>query len=252
MRVKDKSIIVTGAGSGIGKAMAMRFAQEGANVIVNDISETGNETVREIHRAGGRAFFFQADMTKSDQVKELVDAAIIENRRLDVFVNNAGWTHLYRPALEVTEEEFDKVYSINVKSIYLSAMHAVPIFRKQGGGSFINIGSTAGVRPPPGLTWYNGSKAAVIITSKSMAAEFGPDNIRTNVINPGFNPHTGLSEEFAGGPLTEDRIAVRIAAVPLRRLSTLSDVSSAALYLASDEASFINGICIEVDGGRSI
>jgi len=157
--------------------------------------------------------------------------------------------------LEVSEAEFDKVYAVNMKSIYWSAIHAVPAMRANpggSGGSFINIASTAGLRPRPGLTWYNGSKGAVIITSKSMAAELGPDNIRVNCINPVFNPDTGLSAEFAGGPVDEARRAKFLATIPLGRFSTALDVANAALYLASDEAAFISGVCIEVDGARCV
>lgn len=253
MRVQDKSIIITGAGQGIGKGIALRLAAEGANVIVNDINAAlGESVVKEIVTAGGVASFFAADVTNSEQVKALVNAAVQRYGRLDVIVNNAGWTHRNRPALEVTEDEFDKVYAINVKSIYLATVHATPVFRAQGGGSFINIASTAGVRPRPGLTWYNGSKGAVITTSKSLAAELGPDNIRVNCINPVFNPETGLSAEFAGGPLTDERMAKFRATIPLGRFSTALDVANAALYLASDEAAFISGVCIEVDGGRCV
>ena len=169
-----------------------------------------------------------------------------------MIVNNAGWTHRNRPMLEVSEAEFDKVYAVNMKSIYWSALHGVPAMKQAGGGSFINIASTAGVRPRPGLTWYNGSKAAVIVTSKSMAAELGPDNIRVNCINPVFNPDTGLSAEFAGGPVDEARRAKFLATIPLGRFSTALDVANAALYLASDEAAFISGVCIEVDGARCV
>ncbi len=162
MRVNHKSIIVTGAGQGIGKGIALRLAQEGAQVIVNDINATlGEAVVAEIVAAGGTAAFVAADVTKSGEVKALVDAAVQHYGSLDVMVNNAGWTHRNRPALEVPEDEFDKCYAVNVKSIYLATVHATPVFRAQGGGSFINIASTAGVRPRPGLTWYNGSKGAV-------------------------------------------------------------------------------------------
>lgn len=251
MRVKDKSIIVTGAGQGIGAGIAKRLAEEGASVIVNDIeAKLGEQVVAGIVAAGGKASFFRADVTKSADMKALVDAAVQRHGRLDVMVNNAGWTHRNRPALEVSEEEFDKVYAINVKSIYLATVHAVPAFRANKGGVFINIASTAGIRPRPGLTWYNGSKGAVITTSKSLAAEFGPENIRVNCINPVFNPETGLSAEFAGGPVDEARRAKFLATIPLGRFSTALDVANAALYLASDEASFISGVCIEVDGAR--
>ena len=251
MRVPGKSIIVTGSGGGIGEGIARRLAAEGAQVIVNDIDQAlGDKVVAAIQAAGGKASFFRADVTKSDDVKALVAAAVQRHGRLDVMVNNAGWTHRNRPALEVSEAEFDKVYAVNMKSIFLSTLHAVPAFRANKGGSMINIASTAGVRPRPGLTWYNGSKGAVIITSKSLAAEFGPENIRVNCINPVFNPDTGLSAEFAGGPVDEARRAKFLASIPLGRFSTALDVANAALYLASDEAAFISGVCIEVDGAR--
>jgi 3-oxoacyl-[acyl-carrier protein] reductase len=253
MRVQDKSIIVTGSGSGIGEGIAKRLAAEGAKVIVNDVNAAmGIRVVADIVASGGTASFFAADVTQTEEVRALVSIAVQRYGRLDVMVNNAGWTHRNRPALEVSEEEFDKCYAVNVKSIYLSTIHATPVFRAQGGGSFINIASTAGVRPRPGLTWYNGSKGAVITTSKSLAAELGPDNIRVNCINPVFNPDTGLATEFAGGPLTEERKAKFRASIPLGRFSSALDVANAALYLASDEASFISGVCLEVDGARCV
>lgn len=253
MRVKGKSIIVTGSGGGIGEGIAKRLAEEGASVVVNDINrEAGEKVTAQINASGGKAAFFAADVTKNADMKALVDFAVKQYGKLDVMVNNAGWTHRNRPALEVSEEEFDRVYAINMKSIYLSTIHAVPAFRANKGGSFINIASTAGVRPRPGLSWYNGSKGAVIVTSKSLAAEFGPDNIRVNCINPVFNPDTGLSAEFAGGPVDDARRAKFLATIPLGRFSTALDVANAALYLASDEAAFISGVCIEVDGGRCV
>ena len=253
MRVQNKSIIVTGAGSGIGEGIARRLAAEGGRMLVNDINaQAGQRVAADIRAAGGEAVFFQADVTKSRDVEAMVQEAVQRFGRLDVVVNNAGWTHRNRPMLEVSEEEFDKVYAINVKSIYLSAIHAVPVLRKAGGGSFINIASTAGLRPRPGLTWYNGSKGAVITTSKSMAAELGPDNIRVNCINPVFNPDTGLAAEFAGGPVDDARRAKFLATIPLGRFSTALDVANAALYLASDEAAFVSGVCIEVDGARCV
>ena len=253
MRVEGKSIIVTGAGGGIGEGIARRLASEGAAVIVNDINAALSEKVAaDINAAGGRARFVAGDVTKSADWQALVAAAQAFGGKLDVIVNNAGWTHRNRPMLEVSEAEFDKVYAVNMKSIYWSAIHGVPALTAAGGGSFINIASTAGVRPRPGLTWYNGSKAAVIVTSKSMAAELGPDNIRVNCINPVFNPDTGLSAEFAGGPVDEERKAKFRATIPLGRFSTALDVANAALYLASDEAAFISGVCIEVDGARCV
>jgi 3-oxoacyl-[acyl-carrier protein] reductase len=253
MRVKDKSIIVTGAGSGIGEGIAKRLAAQGAKVMVNDINTAlGAKVVASIVQAGGTAAFFAADVTQSADVKALVAAAVQHYGRLDVMVNNAGWTHRNQSALDVSEADFDKCYAVNVKSIYLSTLHAVPEFRRTGGGSMINIASTASVRPRPGLTWYNGSKGAVITTSKSLAAELGPENIRVNCVNPVFNPETGLSEDFAGGELTEERKAKFRASIPLGRFSTALDVANAVLYLASDEAAFISGVCLEVDGARCV
>jgi 3-oxoacyl-[acyl-carrier protein] reductase len=185
------------------KASPRRLAAEGAKVIVNDINVAlGEKVVAAIVKAGGTASFFAADVTKSAEVKALVEAAVQRYGRLDVMVSNAGWTHRNQPALDVSEDDFDKCYAINVKSIYLATIHATPVFRSLGGGSFINIASTAGVRPRPGLTWYNGSKGAVITTSKSLAAELGPDNIRVNCINPVFNPDTGLSADLPAGRWT--------------------------------------------------
>lgn len=248
MRLKDKVAIVTGAGSGFGAGIAKRFAQEGAKVVVNDINaEGGARVAREV---GGE--YVQADVTKGADWARLVAAATAKFGKLDVVVNNAGWTHRRKPYLEVTEAEFDKVYAVNVKSIYLSALHAVPAFRRQGGGSFVNIASTAGLRPRPGLTVYNSSKGAVILMSKSMAAEFGPDKIRVNCVNPVFSPETALSADFAGGAVTEEAKKAFLATIPLGRFSTPLDVANACLYLASDEANFISGVCIEVDGARSV
>ena len=192
MRLKEKTAIVTGAGSGFGAGIAKRFAEEGARVIVADINaQAGERVAREVE---GK--FILADVTKGDDWAKLVRAA---GERLDIIVNNAGWTHRNKPYLEVTEAEFDRVYAVNVKSIYLSALHAVPVFRKRGRGCFVNIASTAGLRPRPGLTVYNSSKGAVITMSKSMAGEFGKDRIRVNCVNPVFSPETALSADFAGG-----------------------------------------------------
>jgi 3-oxoacyl-[acyl-carrier protein] reductase len=244
MRLSGKTALVTGGGSGFGAGIARRFAQEGASVIVNDISASGEKIAREV---GGR--FVQGDVTRAADWAKLVAAA---GPQLDVVVNNAGWTHRNKPFVEVTEAEFDKVYAINVKSIYLSALHVLPVFRKRGGGCFVNIASTAGVRPRPGLTVYNSSKGAVITMSRSMAAEFGPDKVRVNCVNPVFSPETALSADFAGGALTEEAKKKFLATIPLGRFSTPLDVANACLYLASDEASMVSGVCIEVDGARCV
>jgi len=252
-RLDGKSAVVTGAGSGFGEGIARRFAEEGAKVMVNDIHVTGAERVAAaIRKSGGTAELVQADVAVSGDWAAMVSAALGAYGRIDIIVNNAGWTHRMKPLLEVTDEEFEKVYAINVRSIYLSAKHAVPVFRKQGGGCFVNIASTAGVRPRPGLTVYNSSKGAVITMSRSLAAELGPDKIRVNVVNPVFSPLTGLSADFAGGKLTPETEAKFVATIPLGRPSTPLDVANAVLYLASDEAEFISGVCLEVDGARCV
>jgi 3-oxoacyl-[acyl-carrier protein] reductase len=250
MRLKDKVAIVTGAGSGFGAGIAKRFAAEGAKVVVNDINADGGKRVaREL---GAAAAFVQADVTRAADWAALVDAAVSTFGRLDIVVNNAGWTHRRKPYIEVTEAEFDRVYAVNVKSVYLSALQAVPAFRKYGGGCFVNIASTAGVRPRPGLTVYNSSKGAVIVLSKSMAAELGPDRIRVNCVNPVFSPDTALSADFAGGALTEEAKKAFLATIPLGRFSTPVDVANACVFLASDEAGMVSGVCIEVDGARCV
>jgi 3-oxoacyl-[acyl-carrier protein] reductase len=252
MRLKSKVAIVTGAGSGFGEAIARRYAEEGAQVVVNDIVAAAAERVAAgIRSSGGTASVQIADVAKDADVARLVQSALDFHGRLDIVVNNAGTTHRNRPMLEVGEDEFDRIYAVNVKSLYLTAKHAVPHFRRQGGGCFVNIASTAGVRPRPGLTWYNGSKGAAIVTSRSMAAELGPDKIRVNVVNPVIG-ETGLLEMFMGMPDTPENRLKFVASIPMGRLSKPLDIANAALFLASDEASFITGACLEVDGGRCV
>jgi 3-oxoacyl-[acyl-carrier protein] reductase len=250
MRLKGKVAIVTGAASGFGAEIARRFAAEGASVLLTDIDTAQGERVaREL---GASARFARADVTQGADWASAVQASVSAFGRLDIVVNNAGWTHRNKPYLEVTEAEFDRVYAVNVKSVWLSALHALPVFRRQGGGCFVNIASTAGVRPRPGLTVYNSSKGAVILMSKSMAAEFGPDRVRVNCVNPVFSPDTGLSADFAGGALTDEAKKRFLATIPLGRFSTPLDIANACVYLASDEASMVSGACIEVDGARCV
>ncbi len=250
MRLSGKVALVTGAGSGFGAAIARRFAEEGARVLVNDLDAKSGERVAA--SLGAPATFVQGDVTASADWARLMEAAATRFGGLDIVVNNAGWTHRNKPCLEVSEQEFERVFAVNVKSIYLAAVHAVPLFRARGGGCFVNIASTAGVRPRPGLTVYNASKGAVILMSKSMAAEFGPDGIRVNCVNPVFSPDTALSAAFAGGAVTEEAKRRFLATIPLGRFSTPLDVANACLYLASDEAALVSGTCIEVDGARCV
>jgi 3-oxoacyl-[acyl-carrier protein] reductase len=251
MRLAGKIAIVTGAGSGFGEGIAKRFAAEGAKVVVNDIDvANGDRVAREIAGAGGSARFCLGDLSSDTEVARLVATTLAAFGDLDIVVNNAGTTHRNQPMLDVTEDEFDRIYQVNVKSLFLTAKHAVPHFQKKRGGVFITIASTAGVRPRPGLTWYNGSKGAAITTSRSMAAELAPHNIRVNIINP-VAGETAMLADFMGQDTPEMR-AKFIATIPLGRLSLPSDVATAAVFLASDEASFITGACLEVDGGRCV
>ena len=251
MRLANKIAIVTGAGSGFGEGIARRFAEEGASVVVNDIdAERGERVSRELDPTQGRVIFVAGDVSKDADVAALVRRSVEVFGRLDVVGNNAGTTHRNQPMLDVEETVFDHIYAVNVKSLFLTARHAIPVFRRQGGGAFITIASTAGVRPRPGLTWYNGSKGAAIVTSRSMAVELAPDRIRVNVINP-VAGETGLLAEFMGGDTPELR-AKFIATIPLGRLSRPSDVANAAVFFACDDAQFITGACLEVDGGRCV
>ncbi len=246
MRLKDKVALVTGAGSGFGEGIVHRFAEEGAQVVVADIDGAAAERVAKDIQARS----FQCDVSDSAQVKAMVAATVGWHGRLDILVNNAGIAQKRGPLLSVSEAEFDRIYAVNVKSIYLAAIHAVPQMRAQGGGVILNTASTAGVRPRPGLTWYNGSKGAVITLTKSMAAELAADKIRVCALNPVLGA-TGLTADFMGGDSPELRQQFNTT-IPLGRMSTPRDVANAALFLASDEAEFLTGVCLEVDGGRCI
>jgi 3-oxoacyl-[acyl-carrier protein] reductase len=251
MRLKDKVAVVTGAGSGFGAGIAERFAAEGAAVIVNDVNgDNGERVAKSIRDAGGKAAYVHADVSKDADTGAMLAGALKHFGKVDIVVNNAGVSHRNQPMLDVTEADFDRVFAINVKSVYWSAKHFVPYFRKQGGGNFINIASTAGVRPRPGLVWYNGSKGALIVISKTMAVELAPDRIRVNAINP-VAGETPLLATFMGQDTPQMREKF-ISTIPLGRLSQPRDIANAALFLASDEADFITGACLEVDGGRCV
>jgi len=249
MRLADKVALVTGAASGFGAEIARTFAREGARLAILDINAAGAEAVAA--SVGPPMLAIAGDVARAADVASAVERTLAAHGRLDIVVNNAGWTHTNRPMLEVSEAEFDKVYAVNVKSIYHMTKAAVPVMRAQGGGVIINVGSTAGIRPRPGLTWYNGSKGAVNLLSRSMAAELAPDRIRVNCVAPVIG-ETGLLESFMGVPDTPENRAKFVATIPLGRLSRPRDVANACLYLASDEAEFITGVVLEVDGGRTV
>lgn len=249
MRLQGKSALITGAASGFGAGIARRFAAEGAKIVLMDLNGPGAAEMAET--IGHAAIAVTGDVTSKTDVAAAVGRAIQHGGKLDIVVNNAGWTHRNKSLLDVTEEEFDRVYAINVKSIYHMVNAVVPVMRAQKSGVMINIGSTAGIRPRPGLTWYNGTKGAVNLLSRSLAAELAPDHIRVNCIAPVMGA-TGLLEAFMGLPDTPENRARFIATVPLGRLSTAEDIANACLYLASDEAEFITGVILEVDGGRTI
>jgi 3-oxoacyl-[acyl-carrier protein] reductase len=252
MRLAGKTAIVTGAGSGFGAGIAQTFAREGAKVVLADININAAAAVSsQITQAGGKAVAVKCDVSKAADWGTLMRDALATFGVVHIVINNAGTTHKNQPMLNVDEAEFDRVYAVNVKSIYLSAMQFVPYFRQNDGGVFINIASTAGVRPRPGLTWYNGSKGAVIITSKSMAAELGPSKIRVNCVNPVIG-ESAMTQLFMGMDDTPENRAKFTAGIPLGRFSRPQDVANACLYLASDEAEFITGACLEVDGGRCV
>lgn len=252
MRMTDKAAIVTGAASGFGEAIARTFCREGAAVVVADLNvEAGQAVVASINAdRPGAARFVRADVTRDADVKAMVDTAVGSFGGLDVIVNNAGYSHRNKSMLDVAEAEFDRVFAVNVKAIFLAARHAVPALQARGGGVILNMASTAGVRPRPGLTWYNASKGAVITATKSMAAELAGRNIRVNALNPVL-ALTPMAPVFLGED-TPQRVAQFVATVPLGRPSTPTDIANAALFLASDEAEFITGVALEVDGGRCI
>ena len=247
MRLKDKSAIVTGGGSGVGAAIVALFAAEGARVVVADINGAAAEEVAA--RTPG-AVAVACDVTRDEDTRRMIETATGAFGRLDVLINNAGVSHWNQKLTEVSEADFDRVYAVNVKSLYWAAKHAVPVMAAQGGGSIVNTASTAGLRPRPGLCWYNGSKGACITITKSMAVELAPLKIRVNALCP-VAGETPLLGHFMGGDTPENR-ARFVATVPLGRLSTPADVARAALWLVSDDAEFITGVALEVDGGRCI
>jgi 3-oxoacyl-[acyl-carrier protein] reductase len=250
MRLEGKSALVTGGASGFGAEIAATFAREGARVTIMDLNGEGADKVA--NGIGQAASCVTGDVTEAEHIRIAVEkATAFGGGRLDIVVNNAGWSYPNKPLVETTEAEFDRVYATNVKSIFHMTQAVVPQMRAAGGGVIINIGSTGGIRPRPGLAWYNASKAAVNLVSRAIALELAPDKIRVNAIAPVIGT-TGLLETFMGVPDTPENRAKFLATIPLGRMSTPRDIANACLYLASDEADLITGVVLEVDGGRTI
>lgn len=248
MRLKDKVAIVTGGAQGFGLGIVDTFVKEGARVAVLDLNEEGAKAAAKPH--GRKAFGMKCDVSKGKDVQRAVAKTIERFGRVDVLVNNAGTSHRNRPMLEVDEETFDRMFDVNVKSIFHFAHAVIPDMRANGGGVIINIGSTAGIRPRPGLAWYNASKGAVNLLSKSMAVELAPDKIRVCAIAP-VAGDTPLLGTFMGEDTPEMR-AKFIGTIPMGRLSTPQDIADATLFLAADPGHFITGVVLEVDGGRCV
>lgn len=250
MRLKGKTALITGGADGFGKAIAQQFSSHGALVTIADINQLGAENV--VRELPCKSVTIKCDVSDGEQVKRAVETAEKKFGEIDIVVNNAGWSYRNQPLLNIDEDTLRRVFEINVFSIYHMVQAVVPLWRQRGqGGVMINISSTAGQRPRPGLTWYNSTKGAVSLLTKSLAVELAPDQIRVCGIAPVLGT-TGLLETFIGKPDTPENRQQFLNTIPMGRLCAPIDVANAALYLASDEASFITGVILDVDGGRSV
>ena len=249
MRLKDKVAIITGAASGFGAEIARIYAREGAKVVIAALNEAGAQAVAA--GIGPAAVGIKCDVTKRADIDHAVKTALDKFGTVDIVVNNAGYTHKNQPFLNVDEASFDRCFDVNVKAIYHMINAVVPLMRAKKSGVILNVGSTAGIRPRPGLSWYNASKGAANLLSKSLAVELAPDNIRVNVIAPVMGV-TGMLGDFMGVPDTPENRARFISTIPLGRLAVPQDIANVALFLASDEAAFLTGVELPVDGGRTV
>lgn len=249
MKLNDKTALVTGAASGFGLGIAQTLLEEGAKVAFLDRNFAGAQDAAKPH--GTNALAIEVDVADGASVEAAVSHAINHLGHIDIVVNNAGVSHRNQPVLDVDYETVQHLFRVNVDSIYHMTQAIVPHWRSLGGGVMINIGSTAAIRPRPGLTWYNATKGAVHTMTKSLALDFAPDNIRVCAIAPVLGA-TGLMETFMGKPDSPEAREAFLATVPLGRLSTPRDIGHAAAYLASDDAAFLTGVILEVDGGRTI
>lgn len=248
-QLSSKIAIVTGAASGFGAAIAKAYIQAGAKVVLADLNVAAAQALAS--ELGPNASARACDVTKSDQVRAVVSHCVDHFGVPDIVVNNAGTTHRNQSMLDVDEVTFDRVFAVNVKSIFHMAHAVVPLMRQRKSGVILNIGSVGSLRPRPGLTWYNSSKGAVSVMSKSMAVELAPDGIRVNVIAP-VMAATALLKDFMGVPDTPENRTRFISTIPLGRMCDPADVGNAAVFLASDAGKFLTGIEMPVDGGRSV
>lgn len=248
MRLEGKTAIVTGGASGFGAGIVRKFLTEGARVMIADIN--GDAAAEMAAQLGAGALAHQVDVGDWASVQKMADTAIAAFGALDILVNNAGVTHLPTPLENVTEDDFDRVFNVNMKSVYLTARAFVPHMKARGAGAILNVASTAGLSPRPNLNWYNASKGWMITATKTMAVELAPTGIRVNAICP-VAGETPLLKSFMGEDTPEIR-AKFLATIPLGRFSTPEDMANAACFLCSDEASMITGTALEVDGGRCI
>ena len=246
MQLKDKTAIITGGGSGFGASIAEFFAKNGAKVIVADLNLDSARKISE--KIGG--YSIEVDVSNAKSVEQMKIDVFKKYERVDIVVNNAGTTHLPAPMETIDEDEFDRIFNVNCKSVYLTAKNFVPHFKENKSGVILNIASTAGVSPRPNLNWYNSSKGWMILASKTMAVELAPFGIRVNVVNP-VAGETPLLKSFLGEDTPEMR-AKFLSTIPLGRFSMPEDIAAAALFLCSDSASMITGANLEVDGGRTI
>ena len=252
MRLENKVAVITGAASGFGAGTARLFAAEGAAVVVADISdEAGESIVDSINTSGGKAVYAHADVTSRHDTRNMIDAAEKLGGRLDILINHAGYSHSNKEFSTVTDQEFDRVYDVNVKAVFIAIQEALPLFRRNGGGCIINTSSTAALRPRPGLAVYCSSKGAVSNLTKALAVELAPDKVRVNAICPVIG-ETGMLETFMGVPDTPENRKKFEATIPLGRFSTPNDIAQTMLFLSSDDAEFLTGVALEVDGGRCV
>ncbi len=250
-RLSGRVALVTGGGSGFGAEICRRFADEGASVLVVDRDAvTAERTAREISATAASVGSVEADVSSAADARRMIQTAVDRFGRLDILVNNAGRAQTPLPFTSTSEDEFDRLFAVNAKAIFLAAQQAVPVMRRQGGGVILNTVSVAAIRPRPNLTAYNSSKGAALLMSKSLAVELAPDNIRVNAVCPGPGD-TPMLATFVGGDSAAHR-APFLSSIPLGRLTAPLDIANAMVFLASDEASFITGAVLEVDGGRCI